>query len=108
MSNLASLKPLTLTINGQTITAEARQFSTGSLGYFLSGKIQVELADGTIAKLQVGCNAVLVGSNPNKPAKKPRESANPSWDRAQAALKAQAAASPTPAAAPVRTVVKGK
>jgi hypothetical protein len=61
----AALKALTLNVAGQELSAEPREFSTGSLGWFLSGKIPYTLADGTTVKVQVGINAVICGSKPD-------------------------------------------
>jgi hypothetical protein len=61
----AALKALTLNVAGQELSAEPREFSTGSLGWFLSGKIPYTLPDGTTVKVQVGINAVICGSKPD-------------------------------------------
>jgi hypothetical protein len=55
-------KPLTVTVNGTPLNAEPRQFKTGSVGYFLCGKVNVQLPDGTIAKVQVGGNFTVCHS----------------------------------------------
>ena len=39
----ASAKPVTITVAGMTFEAEAREFSTKSLGWYLSGKVTVEV-----------------------------------------------------------------
>jgi hypothetical protein len=54
-------KPLTVTIDGRTFDAEVKEFSTGSLGWFLSGKTTVEI-DGQRVSVQIGLNLTLVGS----------------------------------------------
>jgi len=48
---------LTVTIDGQTVVATKKLFSTGSVGYNLSGKVVVN-GD----KMQVGMNLTVVGS----------------------------------------------
>ena len=40
---------------------EAREFSTGSMGWYLSGKVSVPV-NGTKVKTQVGLNLTVVGS----------------------------------------------
>jgi hypothetical protein len=49
---------LDLIVAGQSVTAKAREFSTGSVGFNLNGK--VTLADGT--RLQITGNAIAIGS----------------------------------------------
>jgi hypothetical protein len=55
-------KPLGVSVGGQILQATPRAFSTGSVGWFLSGKVNVQLPNGEIAKLQVSGNLVVVGS----------------------------------------------
>jgi len=50
---------LPVTVDGQSLTAMFKQFSTGSLGWNISGKVVV---DG--AKCQVSGNIVIIGSKP--------------------------------------------
>lgn len=59
---VASMKPLTVIVNGVGIVATPKVFSTGSIGYNVTGKVPVELPDGTMGKLQVTGNLILVGS----------------------------------------------
>lgn len=58
---MVGAKPLTVTINGVPLIADAKEFSTGSLGWYLNGKIPVEI-NGVPCKVQVGVNLTLVGS----------------------------------------------
>jgi len=51
-----------LTIEGQAVEAKPREFSTGSLGYYASGKVLKKLDDGTVAPMQVSANIVLHGT----------------------------------------------
>jgi hypothetical protein len=55
--------PLTISVNGEAITGEAspRVFSSGSFGYFINGKIVLNIA-GRAVKCQVSGNVVVVGS----------------------------------------------
>ena len=53
-----SAPELTANINAHALVAQPREFSTGSVGYLINGKIT--LPDGT--RLQVSGNAVAIGS----------------------------------------------
>ena len=55
--------PLEITINGVKQFAAAREFSSGSLGYGISGKIP-HFIDGKMVQLQVSCNLTIVGTKP--------------------------------------------
>jgi hypothetical protein len=52
---------LTVTINNVPMLAEAREFATGSLGWYLNGKTVVEI-DGKPVSVQIGLNLTVVGS----------------------------------------------
>jgi hypothetical protein len=54
-------EPLKVTINGQDMLAEVKQFSTGSFGWYLSGKTLVTV-DGKTLSVQIGMNLAVVGS----------------------------------------------
>jgi hypothetical protein len=58
---LAKAEPLRVAINGQEMLAEVKSFSTGSFGWFLTGKTVVTI-DGKPASVQIGLNLTLVGS----------------------------------------------
>lgn len=62
---LAEAKPLHIIVNGQTVIAMPKAFSTGSFGYYLGDKTAIEVA-GRPLRLQLGMNATVIGSNPNK------------------------------------------
>lgn len=53
--------PMTVNINGQQFVAEPRQFATGSLGWYINGKVSVTI-DGVACPVQVGCNLTVAGS----------------------------------------------
>jgi hypothetical protein len=55
---LSTAEDLEVSIAGQSLNASPKEFSTGSVGYHINGKIT--LADGT--RLQVSGNAVAIGS----------------------------------------------
>lgn len=57
----AKAKPLLIEINGQKLQAEVKEFSTGSLGWYLNNKVMVEI-DGVHVSVQVGLNLTIVGS----------------------------------------------
>ena len=57
----AGAKPLTITINGQPMVAGTKEFSTGSLGWFLGDKVNVMVGDVPV-KVQLGINLTVVGS----------------------------------------------
>ncbi len=54
-------KPIMVTLGGTTLEANPRTFSTGSLGFYLSGKAMVEVG-GVMCEVQVSGNIVLIGS----------------------------------------------
>ncbi len=54
-------KPLTVTIAGVPLAAEVKEFSTGSLGWYLNGKTTVEV-NGTPVAVQIVLNLTIVGS----------------------------------------------
>jgi hypothetical protein len=58
---LAKAKPVTITINGVPMVAEVKDFSTGSLGWYLNGKTTVEI-DGQHISVQVNSSIIIVGS----------------------------------------------
>jgi hypothetical protein len=54
-------KPVKVVINGVEQEAEAKEFSTGSLGWYLNAKISLEV-DGVRVPVQIGLNLTVVGS----------------------------------------------
>lgn len=54
-------KPVTVTINGIPLQAEVKEFSTGSLGWYLNGKTVIDVG-GTPVSVQIGMNLTIVGS----------------------------------------------
>jgi hypothetical protein len=58
---LAKAEPLEVAINGQKMLAEVKSFSTGSFGWYLTGKTIVTV-DGKPVSVQIGLNLTLVGS----------------------------------------------
>ena len=58
---LIDAKPVEVTINGIPMTAEVKEFSTGSLGWYLNGKANVKVGDKSVS-VQIGLNLTIVGS----------------------------------------------
>ena len=54
-------KPVEITVNGIPMTAEVKEFSTGSLGWYLNGKTNVKVGDKSVS-VQIGMNLTIVGS----------------------------------------------
>jgi hypothetical protein len=54
-------KPVEIAINGAPMLADPREFSTGSLGWYLNGKTVVDV-NGQKVTVQVGINLTVVGS----------------------------------------------
>jgi hypothetical protein len=54
-------KPVTVNISGVPLMAEVKEFSTGSLGWYLNGKTTIEI-DGKPVSVQIGLNLAIVGS----------------------------------------------
>lgn len=54
-------KPLAVVINGKEMTAAAKEFSTGSLGWNINDKLAVEVGGQTVM-VQVGLNLTIIGS----------------------------------------------
>jgi hypothetical protein len=57
----AKAKPVTVSVNGVPLQAEVKEFSTGSLGWYLNGKMSVDVG-GTPVSVQIGMNLTIVGS----------------------------------------------
>jgi len=57
----SSAKPVQVSIAGSTMLAEPKEFSTGSLGWYLNGKTIIEI-DGVRVSVQIGMNMTIVGS----------------------------------------------
>jgi len=58
---LEKAEPVKLTINGQELIADRREFSTGSFGWYYNGKVNISV-DGRPVSVQVGLNLTVVGS----------------------------------------------
>ncbi len=58
---LKSATPLRVEINGTPFQAELKEFSTGSFGWNVNGKMTVDIG-GTPVNVQIGMNLTVVGS----------------------------------------------
>jgi hypothetical protein len=54
-------KPVIVTVNGVPLQADVKEFSTGSLGWYLNGKTTIDVG-GTPVSVQIGMNLTIVGS----------------------------------------------
>jgi hypothetical protein len=54
-------KAVPVAIAGSTMLAEPKEFSTGSLGWYLNGKTVIEI-NGVAVSVQIGMNLTIVGS----------------------------------------------
>lgn len=61
----ANAKPVKIDIGGNSMFAEPKEFSTGSFGWYLSGKTSVEI-DGKMVQVQIGANLAVIGSKEAK------------------------------------------
>lgn len=57
----AHAKPITVMVGGIPLVAEPKEFSTGSLGWYLNGKTSIEV-NGVPVSVQIGMNLTVVGS----------------------------------------------
>jgi hypothetical protein len=69
-------KPVTITINNVPLQAEVKEFSTGSLGWYLNGKTTIDVG-GTLVSVQIGMNLTIVGSK-----ELPQDNGHPSHAKA--------------------------
>jgi hypothetical protein len=54
-------KPVEVVINGVPLMAEVKEFSTGSLGWYLNAKATVRVGEQPVT-VQIGMNMTIVGS----------------------------------------------
>lgn len=53
--------PLPLTVGGKPLDAEPKEFSTGSLGWYTNGKLNLAVG-GVPVRVQVGVTLTIIGS----------------------------------------------
>ncbi len=58
---LENAKAVEVVIGGVPLMAEVKEFSTGSLGWYLNGKTTIRIADKPVS-VQIGVNLTIVGS----------------------------------------------
>lgn len=58
---LEEAQPVEVVINGIPMTAEVKEFSTGSLGWYLNGKTNLKVGEKSVS-VQIGMNLTIVGS----------------------------------------------
>jgi hypothetical protein len=70
-------KAVTVLIGDQRLVAEVKEFSTGSLGWYLNGKTTIDI-EGTPVSVQIGLNLTVVGSKelPRDPGEAPAAAAS--------------------------------
>jgi hypothetical protein len=54
-------KPVEVNLAGNAMLADVKEFSTGSLGWYLNGKTIVKIGDKAVT-VQIGLNMTIVGS----------------------------------------------
>ena len=54
-------KPVSVKIGEVPLLAEVKEFSTGSLGWYLNGKTTIDVG-GKLVTVQIGMNLTIVGS----------------------------------------------
>lgn len=57
----SNAKPIKVLIGDIPLQAEVKEFSTGSLGWYLNGKTTIDVG-GTSVSVQIGMNLTIVGS----------------------------------------------
>lgn len=54
-------EPVEVKIGEDTLIADPKEFSTGSLGWYLNSKTRIKVGDKTVT-VQIGMNLTIVGS----------------------------------------------
>ena len=57
----SAAQPVEVIIDGSKFLADVKEFSTGSLGWYLNGKAILKIGDKSV-NVQVGLNLTIVGS----------------------------------------------
>src|SRR5262245_11986244 len=84
----ARAEPVRIVINGVEMLAPVKEFSTGSLGWYLNAKTLITI-DGKPVDVQIGLNLTIVGSKelPQEPEPKPAAPSTPAVSAAPPAPK---------------------
>ena len=72
----AHAKPVEININGQSMKVPVKFFQTGSLGWYLNGKMELDVG-GTSVSVQIGLNMTIIGSKELPPDPAPPAAAAP-------------------------------
>lgn len=54
-------RPVEVVVNGTPLVASVKEFKTGSLGWYLNGKMTIQIGDVPVA-VQIGMNLTILGS----------------------------------------------
>ncbi len=54
-------EPVEIVIGGIPMSADPKEFSTGSLGWYLNSKVNLKIGDKSVT-VQIGMNMTIVGS----------------------------------------------
>ena len=54
-------KPIEVAISGNRLAAGVKEFQTGSVGWYLTGKTTIEV-DGVLVPVQIGVTLTVIGS----------------------------------------------
>ena len=64
-------KPVEVVLNGTPMLADVKEFSTGSLGWYLNNKATIKVGE-KVVTVQIGMNLTIVGSK-----ELPKDAASP-------------------------------
>jgi hypothetical protein len=71
----ANAKAVQITLNGQSLNVPVKFFSTGSLGWYLNNKMDIDVG-GTAVSVQIGLNMTIIGSKELPPDPAPAAAAS--------------------------------
>jgi hypothetical protein len=54
-------KPIQIVVNGVEMVAQSKEFSTGSFGWYLTGKTMLPVGEKKV-NVQIGLNLTIIGS----------------------------------------------
>lgn len=57
-----SAKPVDVIVAGSPVIAAPKLFSTGSVGWFMNGKVEVQMPDGSTVRCQLSGTLTVIGS----------------------------------------------
>lgn len=59
---LSTAQAVTIHVGPQSLVALPKKFSTGSVGFFLNGKVPITLPNGQTVTVQVSASLTVIGS----------------------------------------------